>query len=85
MVPDSGGPIVDPHEVGVLSEFGDEFAYAVPLSYSSYHSDGHEALLRGCVNPVGNFVQSFAEVPNMERFPEPPVSICFRFLLRSCR
>jgi hypothetical protein len=49
MVSGGGDSIVDPHEVGVLSKLVDEFSCVVPLSYSCYHSDRHEALLGGGV------------------------------------
>jgi hypothetical protein len=75
VVSGSGGSVVDPHEVGVLSKLGDEFACAVPLSCLCYHGDRHEALLRGGVYPVGDLIQSLIEVPNGESLPEPPVSI----------
>jgi hypothetical protein len=32
MISGSGNPFVDPHEVGIVSEFGDEFDCSVPLS-----------------------------------------------------
>ena len=55
---------------------GDEFACTVPLSCSSYRSDRHEALLRGCVDPVGDLIKSLIEVPDGESFSEPLASIC---------
>jgi hypothetical protein len=75
MIPGSGGPVVDSHEVGVIRKLGNEFAYAMPMSYSSYRSDGHEALLRGCVHPVGDLVQSLIEVPDGECFSKSLASI----------
>jgi hypothetical protein len=32
VISDSGDPVVDLHEVGILGEFGDKFIYTVPLS-----------------------------------------------------
>jgi hypothetical protein len=37
--------VVNPREVGVFSELGDDFARAVPLSLTCYSGDRHEALL----------------------------------------
>jgi hypothetical protein len=42
-------PVVDPHEVGVFSELGDDFSSAYPLSLACDRCDRHEALLRGGV------------------------------------
>jgi hypothetical protein len=75
VIPGSSGPVVDPHEASILRKFSDEFAYAVSLSCSRYGGDGHESLLRGSMDPVGNLVQSLIEVPDGKRFPEPPASI----------
>jgi hypothetical protein len=38
-------PIVDPHEVSVLSELGDDFSGAYSLSLACDRCDRHEALL----------------------------------------
>jgi hypothetical protein len=75
MVSGGGDSIVDPHEVGVLSKLVDEFSCVVPLSYSCYHSDRHEALLGGGVYPVFDLIQSLCEVPDRESFSKPPASI----------
>jgi hypothetical protein len=65
-----GNPIVDPREVGVLSELGDDFARANPLGLLCYHGDRHEALLKSGMYPVGNLIQSLVEVPDRESLLE---------------
>jgi hypothetical protein len=65
-----GDSVVDPHEVGVFSKLGDDIAMVVPLSLSFYCCDRHEALLRGDVHPVGDWIQSLVEVPDGESFPK---------------
>jgi hypothetical protein len=51
-----GDSVVDPHEVGVFSELGDDFTCAVPLGLSCYRYDRHEALLRGGVYPFDDLI-----------------------------
>jgi hypothetical protein len=51
-----GDPIVNPHEVGFFSELGDDLAGADPLGLPCYRGDGHEALHRSRVHPVGDLV-----------------------------
>jgi hypothetical protein len=75
VIPDSDGPVVDSHEVGVLSKFGNEFTSVIPLSCSCYHGDRHEALLMGSVDPVGDLIQNLIKVSDGKSFPEPPASI----------
>jgi hypothetical protein len=58
----SGNPTVDPHEVGILSEFGDEVSCTMPLNGSSYPVDGHETLLRSGVAHICNFVRGLVEI-----------------------
>jgi hypothetical protein len=65
-----GDPIVNPHEVGVFSELGDDFARASPLGLTCYCGDRHEALLRSGVYPVGNLIQSPVEVSDRESLSE---------------
>jgi hypothetical protein len=62
--------VVDPHEVGILSNHGDDFTCAVHLGLSCYRGDGHEALLRDGVHSVGDLIQSLVEVPDGESFPK---------------
>jgi hypothetical protein len=54
VVSNGSDSVVDPREVGILSKLGDDFTCTVPLGLPCYHSDRHEALLRGGVHPVGN-------------------------------
>jgi hypothetical protein len=65
-----GNPVVDPHEVGVFSELGDDFTRANPLGLLCYRGDRHEALLRSGVYLVGNMIQSLVEVPDRESLSE---------------
>jgi hypothetical protein len=51
-----GDPVVNPHEVGVFSELGNDLARADPLGLPCYCGDGHEALLRSGVHPVGDLI-----------------------------
>jgi hypothetical protein len=69
-----GDPVVNPHEVGVFSELGDDLTRADPLGVPCYHGDRHEALLRSGVHPVGNLIQSLVEVPDRESLSETSAS-----------
>jgi hypothetical protein len=40
-------PVVDPHEVGIFSELGDDFSVTYSLSLACDRCDRHEALLGG--------------------------------------
>jgi hypothetical protein len=42
-------PVVDPHEVSVFCELGDDISSAYPLSLACDRCDQHEALLGGGV------------------------------------
>jgi hypothetical protein len=42
-------PVVDPHEVGIFSELGDDLSSAYALSLACDRCDRHEALLGGSV------------------------------------
>jgi hypothetical protein len=55
-------PVVDPHEVGVFSELGDDFSSAYPLSLACDHCDRHEALLRGGVYPALDLLEGLRKV-----------------------
>jgi hypothetical protein len=57
-----GDPVVDPHEVGVFSELGDDFSSVYPLSLACDHCDRHEALLGGGVYPALDSLESLYEV-----------------------
>jgi hypothetical protein len=65
-------PVVDPHEVGIFSEVGDDLssAYALSLTYERY--DRHEALLRGSVYSAPGRLESFREVADGEVVSETP-------------
>jgi hypothetical protein len=65
-----GDPIVNPHEVGIFSELGDDLAHADPLGLLFYRGDRHEALLRSGVYPVGNLIESLVEVSDRESLLE---------------
>jgi hypothetical protein len=65
-------PVVDPHEVGIFSELGDDFSSAYALSLTCDRSDRHEALLRGGVYSALDRLESFREVADGEVVPETP-------------
>jgi hypothetical protein len=56
--------VVNPYEVGVLCELGDDFTRAYPLSLTHYHSDRQEALFGGSVHPTGDLIESLYEIPD---------------------
>jgi hypothetical protein len=62
----SGGrlvdPVVDPHEVSVFNELGDDLSSAYALSLTCDRCDRHEALLRGGVYSTLDRLESFREV-----------------------
>jgi hypothetical protein len=59
-------PVVDPHEVGIFSEFGDDLTSAYALSLACDRCDRHEALLRGSVYSALNRLESFRKVADGE-------------------
>jgi hypothetical protein len=65
-------PVVDPHEVGIFSELGDDLSSAYALSLTCDCSDRHEALLRGSVYSAFDRLESFREVADGEVVPEAP-------------
>jgi hypothetical protein len=65
-------PVVDPHEVSVFSELGDDFPGAYTLSLVCDRCDRHEALLRGSVNSALDCLESFRKVADGEVVFEPP-------------
>jgi hypothetical protein len=67
-------PVVDPHEVGVFSELGDDFSSAYTLSLACDRCDRHKALLRGSVYPTLDCFESFRKVVDGEVVSEPPAS-----------
>jgi hypothetical protein len=65
-------PVVDPHEVGIFSELGDDLSGAYVLSLTCDCSDRHEALLRGGVYFALERLEGFREVADGEIVPETP-------------
>jgi hypothetical protein len=59
-------PVVDPHEVGVLSELGDDLSSAYAPSLACDRCDRHEALLRGSVYSALDRLESFRKVADGE-------------------
>jgi hypothetical protein len=59
-------PVVDPHEVGIFSELGDDLSSAYALSLVCDRSDRHEALLRGSVHSALDRLESFRKVADGE-------------------
>jgi hypothetical protein len=58
--------VVDPHEVGVFSELGDDLSSVYALSLACDRCDRHEALLRGSVNSALDRLESFRKVADGE-------------------
>jgi hypothetical protein len=67
-----GDPVVDPHEISVFSELGDDFSSAYPLSLACDRCDRHEALLGGGVYPTLDSLESFCEVADGKVVLEMP-------------
>jgi hypothetical protein len=59
-------PVVDPHEVGIFSERGDDLFGTYALSLACDHCDRHEALLRGSVYSALDHLESFREIADGE-------------------
>jgi hypothetical protein len=59
-------PVVDPHEVGVFSELGDDLPDANSLGLACYRCDRHEALLRGSVYSALDRLESIRKVADGE-------------------
>jgi hypothetical protein len=71
-------PVVDPHEVSVFSELGDDFSSAYSSSLACDRCDRHEALLRGSVNSALDRLESFRKVADgvvVSEMPEPFVAL----------
>jgi hypothetical protein len=66
-------PVVDPHEVSVFSELGDDFSGTYSLSLACDRCDRHEALLRGSVYSALDRLESFCKVADGEVVSETPV------------
>jgi hypothetical protein len=65
-------PVVDPHEVGVFSELGDDLSDAYSLSLACDRRDRHEALLGGSVYSALDRLDSFRKVADGEVVFETP-------------
>jgi hypothetical protein len=65
-------PVVDPHEVGIFSELGDDFSSAYALSLTCDRNDRYEALLKGGVYSALDRLESFREVADGEVVLETP-------------
>jgi hypothetical protein len=65
-------PVVDPHEVGIFSELGDDLSSAYALSLTCDRCDRHEALLTGGVYSSLDCLESFREVADGEVVSEAP-------------
>jgi hypothetical protein len=66
--------VVDPHEVGVFSELGDDLPSAYALSLACDRYDRHEALLRGGVYSSLDRLESFRKVADGEVVAEAPAT-----------
>jgi hypothetical protein len=66
--------VVDPHEVGVFSELGDELSSAYALSLACDRCDRHEALLRGSVYSALDHLESFRKIADGEVVAEAPAT-----------
>jgi hypothetical protein len=66
--------VVDPHEVGVFSELGDDLSSAYALSLACARCDRHEALLRGSVYSALDCLESFRKVADWEVVAEAPAT-----------
>jgi hypothetical protein len=64
--------VVDSHEVGFLSELGDDLSSAYALSLACDRCDRHEALFRGGVYSAFDRLESFRKVADGEVVSEPP-------------
>jgi hypothetical protein len=65
-------PVVDPHEVGIFSELGDDLSGTYALSLACDRCDRHEALLRGSVYSALDRLESFREIADGEVVSETP-------------
>jgi hypothetical protein len=65
-------PIVDPHEVGIFGELGDDLSSVYALSLTCDRCDRHEALLRGSIYSALDRLESFREIADGEVIPETP-------------
>jgi hypothetical protein len=66
--------VVDPHEVGVFRELGDDLSSVYALSLACDRCDRHEALLRGSVYSALDCLESFRKVADGEVVAEAPAT-----------
>jgi hypothetical protein len=66
--------VVDPHEVGLFSELGDDLPSAYALSLACDRCDRHEALLGGSVYSAFDRLESFRKVADGEVVAEAPTT-----------
>jgi hypothetical protein len=59
-------PVVDPHEVGIFSELGDDLPGTNSLGLACDRCDRHEAFLRGSVYSSLDRLESFRKVADGE-------------------
>jgi hypothetical protein len=67
-------PVVDPHEVGIFSELGDDLSSAYALGLACDRCDRHEALLMGGVYSALDRLESFRKVADGEVVTEAPAT-----------
>jgi hypothetical protein len=66
--------VVDPHEVGVFGELGDDLSGAYALSLACDRCDQHEALLRSGVYSAVDRFEIFRKVADGEVVAEAPAT-----------
>jgi hypothetical protein len=66
--------VVEPHEVGVFSELGDDLSSTYALSLACNRGDRHEALLRGSVYSALDCLESIRKVADREVVAEAPAT-----------
>jgi hypothetical protein len=66
--------VVDPNEVGIFNELGDDLSSAYALSLACDRCDRHEALLRGSVYSALDRLESFRKIVNGEVVAEAPAT-----------
>jgi hypothetical protein len=67
--------VVDPHEVGVFSELGDDLSSSHALNLACERCDRHEAFLRGSVYSALNRLESFRKVADGEVVAEASATL----------
>jgi hypothetical protein len=67
--------IVDPHEVGIFSELGDDLSSEYAQSLACNRCDRHEALIRGSVYSALDRLESFRKVADGEVVAEASATL----------